>query len=242
MKQHIHDINGVPILTSDWSVDQFIPDEYVYPDVNPSVQMDFQDLLSRDVFSEGDSQPLYEHLQARCKEFSSEFMAMMDFWLADELRHYQALRKVYHFVSDLSLDEIDQRNQTRVHELEPIAFLLEDEFTILVGLMFDEMGSVWSYRRDISEFYQHYGAGFARVGHGVTQDEGRHFSNAATLIKYRHAEQIPRIKPLLQKISHMESQLTYYPKTFFLDHAQERHRFPKNFDDQVIQRILSVFA
>jgi hypothetical protein len=61
------------------------------------------------------------------------------------------------------------------------------------------------------------------------------------LIQHRHADKIPQIEPLLQKISRMESQLPYYPKTFFLDHAQERHRFPQDFNAQVIGRILSVF-
>jgi hypothetical protein len=241
MKRYTHDVQGVPILTSQWCVEQFIPDDYERPDIAPEVQAGFQDLLSRDVFSEGDSLPLYNHLLERQHEFSSAFMTMMDYWLVDEMRHYQALRQVYHLISDLPCDRIDECNRARTHELEPIAFLLENEFTLLVGLMFDEMGSVWSYRRDISEFYQHYGRGFAQVGHWVTQDEGRHFANAATLIKHRHADKIPQIEPLLQRISLMESQLPYYPQTFFLDHAQERHRFPQDFNAQVIRRILSVF-
>ncbi|MBD3886485.1 hypothetical protein IFO70_32940 [Phormidium tenue FACHB-886] len=241
MKVQTHDVKSIPILSSDWSVEEFIPDEVTIPDVESSTQSGFLDLLGRDVFSEGDSQPLYEHLLERSSEFSAEFMTMMDFWLKDELRHYRALRQIYHRVSGLSLDAIDQQNQARVHELEPISFLIENEFTILVGLMFDEMGSVWSYRRDITEFYRHYGSGFARVGHWVTQDEGRHFSNAATLIQYLHLDKIHQIESLLQKINQMESCLPYYPKTFFLDHAQERHRFPQNFNDQVIRRVLSRF-
>ncbi|MBI4783155.1 MAG: hypothetical protein HY785_17810 [Oscillatoriophycideae cyanobacterium NC_groundwater_1537_Pr4_S-0.65um_50_18] len=241
MKVQTHDVQGIPILSSNWCVEEFIPDETYLPEVEPLTQSGFVDLLGRDVFSEGDSQPLYEHLLARSSEFSAEFMTMMEFWLKDELRHYHALRQIYHRVSGLSLDAIDQQNQNRVHELEPIAFILENEFTLLVGLMFDEMGSVWSYRRDITEFYCHYGRGFARVGHSITQDEGRHFSNAATLIHHRHGDKIHQIEPLLRRISQMESCLPYYPKTFFLDHAQERHRFPHNFNDQVIQRILFRF-
>ena len=241
MKLQIHDTKGIPILGSDWTVDEFIPDEFKISTVEATLQAGFIDLLSRDVFSEGDSLPLYEHLLVRSSEFSAEFMAMIEFWLKDELRHYCALRKIYHLVSDRAITTIDEQNYERVHEIEPISFLVENEFTILVGLMFDEMGSVYSYRRDITEFYQAYGKEFARVGHLVTQDEGRHFSNAVTLIKYLHADKIDQIKPLLQKIDRMESSLSYYPKTFFLDHAQERHRFPKNFNAQVIEKILSQF-
>jgi hypothetical protein len=242
MKVQTQDVRGVPLLSSDWSVEELIPAEFQIPAVAPAIQQGFTDLLSRDVFSEADSQPLYEHLLSRSSEFSPEFMTMIEYWLQDELRHYQALRQVYHLVSNLSLAAIDHCNQNRVHDLEPIAFLLENEFTLLVGLMFDEMGSVWSYRRDITEFYRHYGNGFARVGHLVTQDEGRHFSNAATLIKHCHADKILQIQPLLAQISQMEAQLTDYPQTFFLDHAQERHRFPADFNQQVIRRILAVFS
>lgn len=241
MKLQIHNAKGISILGSDWTVDEFIPDEFKLPTVEATTQAGFIDLLSRDVFSEGDSLPLYEHLLNRSSEFSTEFMTMIEFWLKDELRHYCALRKIYHLVSDLSIAAIDNQNRDRIHEIEPISFLLENEFTILVGLMFDEIGSVCSYRRDITEFYQPYGKEFARVGHLVTQDEGRHFSNAVTLIKHRHANKIYQIEPLLQKIDRMESCLSYYPKTFFLDHAQERHRFPKNFNAQVIRKILSQF-
>lgn len=241
MKSQNHDVRGVPLLSSKWTVEEFIPDDFQMPEISPEIQAKFIDLLGRDVFSEGDSLPLYEHLIGRSSEFSFEFMSALELWLADELRHYRALRRVYQIISGQSEDAIDRQNQSRVHELEPIAFLLENEFTLLVGLMFDEMGSVWSYRRDISEFYRHYGKGFARVGHLVTQDEGRHFKNAATLIQYCHANKIDQIAPLLQKISQMEAVLSYYPKTFFLDHSQERHRFPKDFNERVIQRILACF-
>ncbi|MBW4515839.1 MAG: hypothetical protein KME11_11490 [Timaviella obliquedivisa GSE-PSE-MK23-08B] len=241
MKLQVHDAKGVPILSSDWTVDEFIPDEFKIPTVEAATQAGFIDLLSRDVFSEGDSLSLYEHLLSRSSEFSTEFMIMVEFWLRDELRHYYALRKIYHLVSDLSIAAIDNCNYDRVHEIEPISFLVENEFTILVGLMFDEMGSVCSYRKDITEFYQPYGREFARVGHLVMQDEGRHLSNAVTLIKSRHADKICQIEPLLQKIDLLESSLSYYPKTFFLDHVQERHRFPENFNAQVIQKVLSLF-
>jgi rubrerythrin len=241
MKLQIHDVRGIPILGSEWNVDEFIADEFKIPEVAPAIRAGFMDLLSRDVFSEGDSQPLYEHLLSRSSEFSLEFMSAIEFWLQDELRHYRALRKVYQMVSGMSSETIDRQNQSRVHELEPISFLIENEFTILVGLMFDEMGSVWSYHRDIAEFYRHYGNGFARVGHLVAQDEGRHFRNAATLLQHRHPDKLEQIEPLLQKIDRMEANLAYYPKTFFLDHAQERHRFPKDFNTQVIQRIISFF-
>ncbi|NJR41017.1 MAG: hypothetical protein HC781_21960, partial [Leptolyngbyaceae cyanobacterium CSU_1_4] len=126
MKLQVHDAKGISILSSDWTVDEFIPDEFKMPTVEATTQAGFVDLLSRDVFSEGDSLSLYEHLLSRSSEFSREFMTMIEFWLKDELRHYCALRKIYHLVSGLSIAEINDRNQSRVHELEPISFLIEN--------------------------------------------------------------------------------------------------------------------
>ena len=45
------------------------------------------------------------------------------------------------------------------------------------------------------------------------------------------------MKGFLEKISRLESSLKTYYKTFFLDHAQEQHRFPQPFN-QVISRVI----
>jgi hypothetical protein len=76
----------------------------------------------------------------------------------------------------------------------------------------------------------------------LVMDEGIHFNNAVNLIKKNHSDRIQEIPFLLEQISQLESKLRRYCKTFFLDHAQEQFRFPKNFNQVIIQMILARFG
>jgi hypothetical protein len=69
MKRKAYDIQGISILGSDWHVEELIPDKFQLPDIEPTIRSRFINLLERDVFSEGDSVPLYEHLLERSAEF-----------------------------------------------------------------------------------------------------------------------------------------------------------------------------
>lgn len=134
---------------------------------------------------------------------------------------------------------MDQAFASREHKIEPIQPLLTDEFTILVALLFDEMGSTLSYRRDLSEYYQHYSPEIRRIGKYFVMDEGKHFNHAINLIQENHAHRVGEIPNLLQQLAELETRLNRYCKTFFLDHAQEQLRFPKNFNQVIIQMILA---
>jgi hypothetical protein len=196
-------------------------------------------LLERDVFSEADSLVLYDYLMTRRSLLSPGFLVMLEFWLADEMKHYEALRRIYHRLAGVSFAEMDRSFAARVPEIEPIAMVLKDEFTILVTMMFDEMGTVYSYRRDLVEYYSHCGAAIQKVGHCLIQDEGMHFNNAATLVLHYYSDRLDQVEPLLQEISALEHRLGTYYKSFFLDHAQEQFRFPPQFNDVIIQVILA---
>ncbi len=237
----------IRLQQSNWNLNNILPLDYQLSaekieQINPQVHTNFLLLLSRDVYSEGDSQPLFDYLLTREPEFTPSFLQMMGQWLTDELQHYEALRRVYRLLSGMSFAEMDQAFANRNHEIEPIQDLLKDEFTILVALLFDEMGSTVSYRRDLEEYYQHYSPEIRRIGKHLVMDEGIHFNNAVNLIQKNHAHRISEIPDLLQKISQLESQLNRYCKTFFLDHAQEQFRFPKNFNQVIIQMILARFG
>jgi hypothetical protein len=232
------------INQNQWDLDQLLPLGYTiapqyFRQAPLGVLENFRNLLSRDVFSEADSQVLYEYLMARKAELSSGFLVMLELWLADEIKHYEALRRVYHGVSDVSFAEMDRLFGERVHETEPIERVLADEFTILVTMMFDEIGSVYSYRRDLVEYYSHFGPAVQKIGHHLVKDEGMHFSNAAELLLANHTDRLNEVAPLLQQISALENRLGKYYKTFFLDHAQEQFRFPPHFNSVIIRVILA---
>jgi hypothetical protein len=232
------------IKQNQWDLDQVLPLGYAiapqyFLNAPAGVLDNFRQLLSRDVFSEADSQVLYEYLMARKAELNPGFLAMLELWLADEIKHYEALRRVYHGISGVSFAEMDRLFGDRVHETEPIELVLADEFTILVTMMFDEIGSVYSYRRDLVEYYCHFGPAVQKIGHHLVKDEGMHFSNAAELLLANHLDRLDAVEPLLYKISALENRLGKYYKTFFLDHAQEQFRFPPHFNAVIIRVILA---
>ena len=167
-----------------WQVDDFLPANYAFPpdvlaQLDGDLHLNCLRLLGRDVYSEGDSQPLFDYLQPRWAEFTPGFRQLMTLWLADEQKHYLALRRIYQLLTGISAEEMNQCFARRHHEIEPIQDLLTDEFTILVALLFDELGSTLSYRRDLREYYRHYGPAVASMAKQLVMDEGIHFQNAA---------------------------------------------------------------
>jgi hypothetical protein len=227
-----------------WDLDDVLPINYTIPAENLNrapreVYTNFCQLLSRDVYSEGDAQSLYDHIMIRYERMSPAFLAMLDLWLEDELKHYTALRRTYHCLAGVSFAEMNRQFSARVHEIEPIEILLKDEFTILVSMMFDEIGSVYSYRRDLQEYYRHFGVAIRQIGHHLVRDEGMHFNNAAELLLTNHRHRLSDVQELLEQISVLEQSLQKYHKTFFLDHAQEQYRFPPHFNSVLIRLILA---
>jgi hypothetical protein len=232
------------INQNSWALDAVLPLSYTLPaqyiELAPrEVYTNFCNLLSRDVYSEGDSRSLYDYIQSRSDEMSPEFLAMLDLWLADELKHYEALRRTYHCIAGVDFADMNRQFAARVHEIEPIEMVLVDEFTILVTLMFDEIGSVYSYRRDLWEYYRHFGTAIQKIGHHLVKDEGMHFNNAAELLLTKHSHRLGEVQGLLERISTLEKSLHKYHKTFFLDHAQEQYRFPPHFNSVLIRLILA---
>jgi hypothetical protein len=232
------------IKQNSWDLDAVLPLSYTLSDryiklAPAKVYTNFCNLLSRDVYSEGDSHALYDYIRSRSDEMSPEFLAMLDLWLADELKHYEALRRTYHCIAGVDFTEMNQKFSNRVHEIKPIEMVLVDEFTILVTLMFDEIGSVYSYRRDLWEYYRHFGTAIQKIGHYLVKDEGMHFNNAAELLLTKHAHRLGEVQRLLERISTLEKSLQKYHKTFFLDHAQEQYRFPPHFNSVLIRLILA---
>lgn len=207
-----------------WQLDQCLPLTYTIPsedwdNVSPMVINNFSLLLSRDVYSEGDAQILYDYIMARREKMSPAFLQMLDLWLQDELKHYEALRRVYHCITKVNFAQMDQTFAHRDHHFEPIKMVLEDEFTMLVTLMFDEIGSVYSYRRDLHEYYCHFRGGICQIGHHLVKDEGQHFHNAAEILLAYHFGRLSEVEELLHNISELETNLKRYYKTFFLDHG-----------------------
>jgi hypothetical protein len=237
-------IGASKIKQNIWDLDAVLPLSYTLPlqyieQAPKDVYRNFCHLLSRDVYSEGDSQSLYDYIMTRFDEMSPAFLAMLDLWLEDELKHYEALRRTYHCLAGVDFAEMNRQFAARIHEIKPIELVLADEFTLLVTMMFDEIGSVYSYRRDLWEYYRHFGTAIRKIGHHLVKDEGMHFNNAAELLLTYHQHRLGEVKGLLEQISALEQSLHKYHQTFFLDHAQEQYRFPPHFNSVLIRSILA---
>jgi hypothetical protein len=243
-RSHSVSVKELNINQSIWDLDAILPLNYIIPPqalerVPWEVRTNFSHLLSRDVYSEGDAQSLYDYIMTAPAQLSPAFRSMLDLWLADELKHYEALRRTYHCISGVNFAEMNRQFSARVHEIEPIEILLKDEFSLLVAMMFDEIGSVYSYRRDLHEYYRHFGIAIQKIGHHLVKDEGMHFNNAAVLLLTQHRHRLNEVNEFLVKISALEQNLKKYHKTFFLDHAQEQYRFPQHFNSVLIRLILA---
>ena len=217
--------------------DYLVPEAWING-LPSGVHSNFLALLARDVWSEGDSRPLYDYIQSRKGEMSPDFLSMLELWLQDELKHYEAMRRCFHAISGVGYDEMDAFFVERTHEVEPIKAVLRDEFTILVALAFDELGSTMSYRRDVDEYYRFYPPGIEAIGRNLFADEGVHFGNAIALLKQHHQSRLGEVKATLEEIIRLEAELGRYTKTFFLDHAQEINRFPSYFNERIVAKIL----
>jgi hypothetical protein len=242
-RSHSLCLSKLKIRQNSWNLDAVLPIDYALTSqqlklVSPEIYTNFCNLLGRDVYSEGDSQSLYDYIMTRSAEMSPEFLTMLDLWLDDELKHYEALRRTYHCIAGIKFAEMNRQFAQRVHEIEPISMVLTDEFTLLVALMFDEIGSVYSYRRDLWEYYRHFGMAIQKIGHHLVKDEGMHFNNAAELLLTKHHHRLDEVPELLARIANLEKSLQKYHQTFFLDHAQEQYRFPPHFNSAMIQLIL----
>jgi hypothetical protein len=242
-RSHSGCVSTAKIKQNSWDLDAVLPIDYVLTPqqlalVPLDVYTNFCHLLGRDVYSEGDSQSLYDYIMTRSTQMSPEFLAMLDLWLEDELKHYEALRRTYHCIAGVTFAQMNRQFAQRVHEIEPIALVLADEFTLLVTLMFDEIGSVYSYRRDLWEYYRHFGTAIQKIGHHLVKDEGMHFNNAAELLLANHQQRLGEVPELLARIANLERNLHKYHQTFFLDHAQEQYRFPPHFNSAIMQLIL----
>ncbi|WP_223342075.1 MULTISPECIES: hypothetical protein [unclassified Synechocystis] len=219
-------------------MDYQLPAE-ILDNIVTSLKDDFCILLSRDVYSEGDAQFLSDYLLSRSQELSPDFLALLPRWLGDEQKHYQTLRRVYRCLSGLDFVTMDEDFHRRLPSLEPIAWVLQDEFTIVSTLVFDELGSMFSYRRDLREYYQPFGKVFSRVGQHLVQDEGSHFRHFLNILKQNYSHRLKELPDFFHNLIKLEKSLGRYYHTFLLDHAQEMHRFPPYFSEVIVQLILA---
>lgn len=175
--------------------------------------------FEHDMSSEYDSVHLSNYLKLSGMVLSDGFDMLHDAWLRDEQNHYVGLREIYHRLYDVSRDDIDIQIMGRIPDFTPISHLIEDEFSLLVAVAFDEITSARAYAYDRDTFAELGGEPFLRWVKYAGRDEGVHARNALELLKHEHGHRLKEIPDRVDAICSYElvGDVSYHG-TFLFDH------------------------
>ena len=177
-------------------------------------KVQLEDVLRWDLLSEFDARFFSAHLRTLGIEFTPAFLEIEHEWARDEERHYRLFRTAYDTVIGLN-EEFEAELANRSADFEPIAHLLEDEFSICCLGAYDELATVRAFRANIAN-YDKLGPEFGKVVRRVIADEARHYHGFLTVLQNEHAHRADEAEAALQRIRNTEG--TAYGNTFVLDH------------------------
>lgn len=197
----------------------------------------FRQILWGDLRAEHDAENLCQWLQqADC---SSEFTAFERVWRRDELNHFLGFRRLYCLLYGIDEASIDRQLKARVTNFELLKDFLQDEFTIVLTIAYDEIATTLAYTDDY-EMYRSLGDRTCiNWIKNVVRDEGIHFQNCIELLKRYHVSRINEIPDCLQELVKWDLQRHEYQGTFLFDRATEQ--FTPAFLDRCQQILLSHF-
>ena len=173
-----------------------------------------EDVLRWDLLSEYDARFFSEHLASLDIEFTPSFLAYEREWARDEERHFEIFHATYDAIWGLS-PEFRREIETRKANFEPIAHLLQDEFSIACLGAYDELATVRAFSANIDN-YDKLGPEFGKIIRRVIADEARHYHGFLTILRGEHAHRASEAPSVIQRIRDTEG--TEYGNTFVLDH------------------------
>jgi hypothetical protein len=177
-----------------------------------------REFLWNAMLTEYDADNLSKYLTTKTITFSKEFLAFKGAWSHDEWNHYLGFRRIYSLLYDTPEDQIAKTLALDVGDFDPIADFLEDEFTTVLILAYDEIATFKSY---VAEFPFYKSFGDARVFgwfKRVTNDELNHFRNCMNIIRRRHLGKIDEIPGTLKLFMAWDREKHPYGRTFVFDH------------------------
>ncbi|MBB4189037.1 hypothetical protein GGE07_005717 [Sinorhizobium terangae] len=175
--------------------------------------------FEHDMSSEYDSIHLLNYLKSQGMLLSDGFKTLHEAWLRDEQNHYAGLREIYHRLYDTPREEIDRKIKGRIPDFRPIAHLIQDEFSLLVAVAFDEITSARAYAYDRDTYTALGGEPFLTWVKYAGRDEGVHARNALELLKYAHGHRLNELAERVDAICQYElAGDLHYHGTFLFDH------------------------
>jgi len=178
----------------------------------------FRALLTHEILSEYDASLFSRSLGALRFLLSDDFRSFERDWLRDEQRHHRGFRGLYAKLYGDSVRDIDAKLEQRAAELESLQDFLQDEFSLLVLLAYDEIVTTKAYVRDFP-IYDSFGrpelSTFIRL---VARDEAFHFKRIVAMLRSRFAEQLGEVPAVLSLVLAADQVDRPYAATFVLDH------------------------
>ncbi len=149
---------------------------------------------------------------------SSEFKAFEVLWAQDELNHYEGFRDIYSLFYGDAVKTVDDKMSARIPDFTSIAHFLNDEFTALVVLAYDEIATARAYQMDFSLYKKFGPKPLAEWIKLVAQDEFFHFDNVIEIIKACYSERVSEVSSIVKHLIDYDLSDEAYNSTFVLDH------------------------
>ena len=178
----------------------------------------FRALLTHEILSEYDASLFSRSLGALRVPLSDDFRSFERDWLRDEQRHHRGFRWLYAKLYGDSVRKIDAELEHRAAELEVIRDFLQDEFSLLVLLAYDEIVTTKAYVRDFPIYDSFRRPELSKFIRLVARDEAFHFKRIVAMLRSRFAEKLGEVPATLGLVLAADRVDRPYAATFVLDH------------------------
>ncbi|MGL3210403.1 hypothetical protein [Bradyrhizobium sp. BR 1433] len=176
------------------------------------------DRLWPELYTEYDARHLKRELCIRNLIKTNEAEAFFNAWAADEERHTDGFIQIMELVAGGSEPDLRKRLDARPHDFSVISEFLEDEFSLIVMIAFDEMCTCRAYAAE-RKFYAGLGSSrFLLWLREVIADEAVHSMNAVNVIRARYCDRVSEVGAILESLISCITNDTTYTGTFVLDY------------------------
>ncbi|MGB0653013.1 MAG: hypothetical protein ACPGQL_07410 [Thermoplasmatota archaeon] len=235
-------------LVADWDSDALLDD--VLPrlprdperDVPGNAHHEYRQETIENYESEYDSRFFEAYLRSR-DDLSHDFLAFLDAWSEDEVRHSRGFARIYAALFDKDFEALWSALPERAadSDFSGVDHLFEDEFHILVLFAFDELCTTRAYCQERDQYFEQYGGGLLWDWiSNVARDEAYHMANCIRLLRRHHAHRLHEVPAVFEKLKALAHQDLPYMGTFVLDQSLylDDPEYVTGIMDEVTRRLL----
>lgn len=199
--------------------------------------------------SEWDSRYFEAFLRAR-DDLSDDFLAFLDAWSEDEVRHSRGFARIHAAVHGLDFDALwDALPARAAHsDFAPVAHVFADEFHILTVFAFDELCTTRAYCKERDAYFRGpdgFGGGLLEDWiSNVARDEAYHLANCLRLLRKHHRHRLHEVPAVFEKLKALAHLDLPYGGTFVLDQGLylDDPAYTQSIMDEVVRRLCPAAA